>query len=131
VNTGNQTVPLTITFDTTYSSVNGTTLQTDNPNAFNYINNQTAVVPRKLKSTDLPTKGGASSSTGSHSRSSTRSGSMTSGSANGQGLATSTATAATETPTGMRRRQSGMSGGGMTWSWTVPVFSSTVLQFDK
>jgi alpha-L-arabinofuranosidase len=78
VNTGNQTVPLTIALDDdSYQNVNGTTLQNDDPNAFNTVEQQDNVAPRQLTRGDLPVLG----STG--------------------------------------------------FEWTVPVFSSTVLQFDK
>jgi len=78
VNTGNQTVPLNIGFDDqAYQKVNATTLQNDDPNAFNTAEQQDTVVPRALSGSDLPVLG----------------------------------------PSG--------------FTWTVPVFSSTVIQFDK
>lgn len=51
INAGNSTVPLSVALDTTYSSVNGTILTAPDPNAFNFRNNQTAVVPRPLNLT--------------------------------------------------------------------------------
>lgn len=86
INTGNQTVSLDLNFDTTYTSVNATTLQNDDPNAFNWITNQTAVVPRTLNGTQLPQKAASPS----------------------------------------KRDNSGC----WHWQWNVPVFSSTVLQFN-
>jgi alpha-N-arabinofuranosidase len=78
INTGNQTVPLTITLDDqSYQKVNATTLQNDDPNAFNTVEHQNAVGPRSLSDGNLPVLG----------------------------------------PSG--------------FTWTVPVFSSTVIQFDK
>jgi alpha-N-arabinofuranosidase len=78
INTGNQTVPLTITLDDqSYQKVNATTLQNDDPNAFNTVEQQDAVVPKALAEGQLPVRG----------------------------------------PLG--------------FTWTVPVFSSTVVQFDK
>jgi len=78
INTGNQTVPLTITLDDqSYQMVNATTLQNDDPNAFNTAEQQDAVVPKALTDGQLPVRGS-------------------------QGF-----------------------------TWTVPVFSSTVIQFDK
>ena len=78
VNTGNQTVPLTIALDDqAYQKVNATTLQNDDPNAFNTVEQQDAVVPKALTDGQLPIRG------------------------------------------------------SMGFTWTVPVFSSTVIQFDK
>ncbi|KAF2087112.1 glycoside hydrolase family 51 protein [Saccharata proteae CBS 121410] len=51
INTGNQTVPLTVSFDTAFSSVSGTIITADDPNAFNSVDDQTAVVPRPLNLT--------------------------------------------------------------------------------
>lgn len=51
INSGNTTLPLTVSLDTAYKGVNGTMLQSDDPNAFNYVNNQTAVVPHPLNLT--------------------------------------------------------------------------------
>jgi len=131
VNTGNQTVPLTLSFDTTYSSVNGTMLQSDDPNAFNFIYNQTSVIPRMMNGTDLPSMSSGSNSTGNTTSSmSSPMSSMTSmpiSSANGEG-AQSYVSSSTAAAKRMVQRQSS---GSMYWSWTVPVFSSTVLQFDK
>jgi len=63
--------------DGSYQNVNATTLQNDDPNAFNTVEGQSDVMPRVLKGGDLPVF--ASSE----------------------------------------------------FKWTVPVFSSTVIQFDK
>lgn len=58
INTGNQTVPLTITLDDqSYQKVNATTLQNDNPNAFNTVEQQNAVGPRALLDGNLPVLG--------------------------------------------------------------------------
>lgn len=54
INTGNQTVDFALTLDGSYTSVNATTLQTSNPNAFNYVNNQTEVYPAVVNETSLP-----------------------------------------------------------------------------
>ncbi|KAL9111959.1 MAG: hypothetical protein Q9227_003579 [Pyrenula ochraceoflavens] len=45
VNTASTPIPLSATLNTPYSSVNGTILTNPDLNAFNYKNNQTAVVP--------------------------------------------------------------------------------------
>jgi len=69
---------LTITLDDqSYQKVNATTLQSDDPNAFNTVEQQAAVVPKALTDGQLPIRG------------------------------------------------------SMGFTWTVPVFSSTVIQFDK
>jgi hypothetical protein len=80
INIGNKTVPLDISFDASYTKVNGTILRNDDPNAFNWINNQTAVVPQALGA-----NASALSSVGSNG----------------------------------------------TFTWTVPTWSITVLQFDQ
>ncbi|GFZ49473.1 hypothetical protein JCM24511_07593 [Saitozyma sp. JCM 24511] len=80
INIGNQTVPLDVSFDASYTKVNGTILRNDDPNAFNWINNQTAVVPQALG-----TNASALPSVGSNG----------------------------------------------TFTWTVPTWSITVLQFDQ
>lgn len=51
VNAGNATVSLTLDFDTSYTSVNGTILTNPDVNGFNYRNNATAIVPVAV---DLP-----------------------------------------------------------------------------
>jgi len=48
VNSGNSSVPLTVGLEQAYSGVNGTIITADDPNAFNFRNNQTAVVPVPL-----------------------------------------------------------------------------------
>lgn len=45
VNSGNSSIPLTLNFDTAFTSVNGTVLTNEDLLAFNYVNNATAVVP--------------------------------------------------------------------------------------
>lgn len=80
INTGNQTVDFALTLDASYTQVNATTLQNNDPNAFNYVYNQTEVVPRAVNASQLPQQ--TSSSNG-------------------------------------------------TWTWTVPMFSITVLQFSQ
>jgi alpha-L-arabinofuranosidase len=78
INTSNQTVPLTITLDdNSYRKLNATTLQNDNPNAFNTADEPDAVAPRVLTGPDLPVLGSSG------------------------------------------------------FQWTVPMFSSTVIQVDK
>lgn len=76
VNSGNMTVPLTLNLDATYTGVNGTILTDPDLNAFNFRNNQTAVVPVPV--TGLPAMGS----------------------------------------------------GAKNFSWDVPAYSITVLQFD-
>jgi alpha-N-arabinofuranosidase len=49
VNSGNQTVPLSVDIDATYFSVNGTILTNPDLQGFNYFNNQTAIVPRPIE----------------------------------------------------------------------------------
>jgi alpha-L-arabinofuranosidase len=44
-------VPFQLRIDTGYSTVNGTILSSEDPNAFNFRNNQTAIVPKPL---DIP-----------------------------------------------------------------------------
>jgi alpha-L-arabinofuranosidase len=75
INTGNKTVPLSVSLDRKPSSVNGTIIQNDNMNAYNSPEKKDAVVPKKLTDT-------------------------------------------------------GKIGGRGTWSWTVPINSITVLQFN-
>lgn len=78
VNTGNQTVPLTVELDdSSYRRVNATMLQSDDPNAYNRVESPEAVKPRSLGESELPVLGGSG------------------------------------------------------FTWNVPVFSSTVIQFDK
>ncbi|KAL1982903.1 hypothetical protein VTN96DRAFT_755 [Rasamsonia emersonii] len=45
VNSGNSSIPLTINLDQAYKGVNGTILTHPNLYGFNYLNNQTAIVP--------------------------------------------------------------------------------------
>jgi len=45
VNTLNQSVPLTVEFDAAFTAVNGTIIQADDLNSYNYIDNKTQVVP--------------------------------------------------------------------------------------
>lgn len=137
INTGNQTVPLTIEFtDHSYSSVNGTMLQSDDPNAFNFNTTQDTVVPRTINGTALPQPGGTpNNGTASEGGSSMTTTSYTA--PNGQG-ATSAAPTASATGTSQaaialphNKRWPGDNGqGGQVWSWTVPVFASIVLQFN-
>ncbi|KAL0259617.1 hypothetical protein SLS55_005354 [Diplodia seriata] len=58
INAGNQTMPLSVAIDAAYSKVNGTIMQHDNINGFNFVNNQTAIVPYPLgaNGTALPAK---------------------------------------------------------------------------
>jgi alpha-N-arabinofuranosidase len=70
-------VPLEVTLESKWKSVNGTIITHPDPNGFNYKNNQTAIVPEALKlgGASKPPKKGA-------------------------------------------------------WTWSVPAYSITVLQFD-
>lgn len=81
VNTGNQTVDMSFSLDSSYTRVNATAIQNNNFNAYNTVEDQTAVYPQAVNGSGLPAQ--------------------TSGNSNG------------------------------TWSWTVPKFSITVLQFDN
>jgi len=74
-NTLNQSIPLTVTLDAAFKSVNGTILTAVDLNSFNFIQNQTEVVPAPINFT------------------------------------------------------AGYSGAG-DWTWSVPKFSVSVLQFD-
>ncbi|KAI9814218.1 MAG: hypothetical protein M1827_003384 [Pycnora praestabilis] len=76
INSGNNTVPLSVQLDQPYTNVNGTIITNPDPNAYNYRNNQTAIIPTPL-SLSLATQSG-----------------------------------------------------GMNFTWDVPGFSITVLQFD-
>jgi len=57
VNTGNSSIPLTLNLDSSYSSVNGTILTSAQLTDYNYLGNQTAVVPAPIS--DLPSTSGA------------------------------------------------------------------------
>jgi len=130
VNTGNKTVSLDLNFDASYTSVNGTMLQSDNPNAFNFVNNQTAVIPRMINGTALPQMSNNTSASSS-SMTQTSMTSMTSTTKpNGEGAQSyvSSTTAAHKRMSMVSRQQSQS---GRRWIWTVPIFSSTVLQFRK
>lgn len=58
INAGNRTLPLSVSIDAAYSKVNGTIMQNGDINGFNYVNNQTAIVPFPLggNGTALPAK---------------------------------------------------------------------------
>ncbi|KAL1637860.1 hypothetical protein SLS56_000417 [Neofusicoccum ribis] len=58
VNAGNRTIPLSVSIDAAYSKFNGTIMQNDDINGFNYVNNQTAIIPRPLgaNGTAVPAK---------------------------------------------------------------------------
>lgn len=82
INTLNATVPLTVDITQTFTGVNGTILTAADLNSYNYVNNQTEVVPKAL-------------------------------------ALNSTISSANST-----------NGTGSSWSWDVPKWSITVLQFD-
>ena len=106
INTSNQTVALTMNFDHEYYQVNGTILQNDNGAAYNSPDDMHVVEARALSASQLPMHDG--SSTGNSSQ-------VQSGTSNN-----------TSTQNVKSKRWDGWE----QWTWTVPVFSSTVLQFD-
>lgn len=117
--------------------MNGTWLQSDDPNAFNFINNQSAIVPRAMEATDLPVQGhGNASSSAATMYGATRSSvSSSTTSANGQGAGSYTSSVAMATASvgaGMKRNNGGggNSTAGSTWTWQARQFSITVLQFN-
>ncbi|GAB7352128.1 hypothetical protein MBLNU459_g2621t2 [Dothideomycetes sp. NU459] len=88
INTLNASVPLTVDITQSFTSVNGTILTAVDLNSYNYINNQTEVVPVPLQlNSTTPSPGNGTASYGN-------------------------------------------STGGSEWSWDVPKFSITVLQFN-
>ncbi|ORX38263.1 glycoside hydrolase superfamily [Kockovaella imperatae] len=155
VNTGNQTVPLTLNFDSGYYSVNGTTLQSEDPNVYNSVDNLHAIEPRMLTGSELPQPGNLPSNattpvtmvsssaamTGSASAAPTMGsisvsdtimgGNVTATmSSSGSGSAAATKRSIVDSIRFESERFKRWSNDTNTWSWTVPVFSSTVLQFN-
>jgi len=49
INSGNTTVPLDVVIDAAYSGVNGTIITYPDLNGYNYLNNQTAIVPKPIE----------------------------------------------------------------------------------
>lgn len=49
-------MPLSVMIDAAYSKVNGTIMQNDDINGFNFVNNRTAIMPRPLgaNGTEVP-----------------------------------------------------------------------------
>ena len=52
INTLNDTVPLNLQLDRSYQSVNGTILTADDLNSFNFVHNQSQVIPRPANGMD-------------------------------------------------------------------------------
>lgn len=89
INTLNASVPLTVDITQSFTTVNGTILTAVDLNSYNYVNNQTEVIPVPLQlNSTTPSAGNATAPYGNSSSS------------------------------------------GSEWSWDVPKFSITVLQFN-
>ncbi|OWP02904.1 hypothetical protein B2J93_3484 [Marssonina coronariae] len=78
ININSTLIPLTVELETSWSSVNGTILSSEDPNGYNYKNNATAIIPRPLNLTSTKPAGDGNGS----------------------------------------------------WTWDVPAYSVTVLQFN-
>lgn len=117
-------------FDSKYYSVNGTMLQSDDPNAFNYVNNATAISPMAIAYGMLPMPGASNATSTPTSMTSTMP--MTTTSANGQGVTTDTSTVSASSTTAASKRDlyARWDNGTTVWNWEVPVFGSFVLQFN-
>lgn len=57
-NSGNKSVPLSVAIESSWNSVNGTTISTPDPLSFNFKNNQTAIVPKAALLGNSNTVGG-------------------------------------------------------------------------
>lgn len=124
INTSNQTIAVTMNFDHEYYQVNGTMLQNNDGAAYNSPDNMDVIKPRVLGASELPMPSNGSASTMSSVAAPTSMVSMTSSQVAGQ-IASTSATASMQNAVKAKRWD-----GFENWTWTVPVFSSTVLQFD-
>lgn len=126
INTGNQTVPLTLNFDHEYYQVNGTTLQNDDGTAHNSPENPNVVALRTLAPADLPMPGANNVTISASSTAEAMSTTMLASTDLVGQIPSTAASSLVAQATGSAKRWNGYN----SWSWTVPVFSSTVLQFD-